>query len=69
MRELKAAGLQNEIDVFVDGGVRRGTDILKVGVWLATSTGEFVNVCEARVSFRFLCLCFCQVIRVNPWCF
>ena len=29
MRDLKAAGLQDKIDVFVDGGIRRGTDVLK----------------------------------------
>lgn len=29
MRDLREAGLENRIDVFVDGGVRRGTDVLK----------------------------------------
>jgi len=30
MRDLRSAGLDEKIDVFVDGGIRRGTDILKV---------------------------------------
>ena len=29
MRDLRDAGLANNIDVFVDGGIRRGTDVLK----------------------------------------
>ena len=29
MRDLKEAGLEKKIDVFVDGGIRRGTDIIK----------------------------------------
>ena len=29
MRDLKEAGLEGKIDVFVDGGIRRGTDVLK----------------------------------------
>lgn len=29
MRDLREAGLEDRIDVFVDGGIRRGTDVLK----------------------------------------
>lgn len=29
MRDLREAGLEKSIDVFVDGGIRRGTDVLK----------------------------------------
>jgi L-lactate dehydrogenase (cytochrome) len=29
MRDLRDAGLEKKIDVFVDGGIRRGTDIIK----------------------------------------
>ena len=31
MKALHEAGLDDAIEVFVDGGIRRGTDVLKVG--------------------------------------
>eukprot|EP00501_MAST-03F_sp_TOSAG23-6_P002141 GSMAST32.ASY1.ANO1.2239.1 assembled CDS len=51
MRDLRAAGLDKSIDVFVDGGIRRGTDVLKAIALGAKAVGLGKPVNRLGTSF------------------
>ena len=48
MRDLRDAGLEGDIEVFVDGGIRRGTDVLKVRDQNSTTVIIFIYTFRAR---------------------
>ena len=58
MRDLKEAGLEKKIDVFVDGGIRRGTDIIKCSSrakLLALGSRRFIQCPHMVRKFNDVC--------------
>lgn len=57
MRDLRDAGLEGTIEVFVDGGIRRGTDVLKALALGATAVGVGKPAVYSMSAYvRLLCL-------------